>query len=216
MKNIFRVLFLMLFLGLFPLACENDYDPGYDCGFGVAKPFEIIGLEPVVFQIVKRKIITDSFRIYPNGLADSLVYYDNYEIGLALKVSGTKVVSARSLSLSLFSTEAYACSPARLPYFNKFINISIRATDTATYPSTRFIKKGEDITDSFDFFIGESDITWLSDTIYRLGEKTIDRTEYPFLFVPRYHSKQRIKLPLEIEVVTEDSVYTVGYTLRLD
>ncbi len=215
MKNYFKAFFLMLFLGLIPLGCEDDKDSHYIQGGFVDQKISSLGA--VTFE-VDTDLDQSYWDVKRIGLADSLLFYDNDKIGLALEVLGTEVASDFNYS-GMFSISLYALSPPAV-YRNQFSSISIRTTDTVTYPNYKFLLKGEDITDAFDFFHQESNSVfgyWKKESITNLDDLVVFYTsDYPFLFVPKYDPKRKVVLPIEVEVVTAEKTFVIEHILRID
>ncbi len=215
MKTSFKVLFLMLFLGLFPFSCEIEKEQEYhDPCFGTSSPrWFIRDMESITLQISKHG---DKFADLV-GVADTSKFYDNDAVGLGLLVTDFEKVAFQKLRLSFFNTNALACTPLYI-YTNRVKQIVITASDSLTYTNYGFIKKDQDITDFFDVFLQTSPNGW---QIYGHPNEDIGLPmkagfDYPVLFISKYDSEQEVTLPLQVHLILEDTTFRFNHTLRLD
>lgn len=143
MKILYRILFLVVFLGLVPLACEKEKceDP---CGCGDGPKISQFEIKDMGLRPIETDDHTD---------IDTAQYYHVSKIAIAVSITDQRNIALQSpKSTFSFTSSAYACSPIG-PRSNQFIeNVIITAANTVTYKAqTVLIKKGDTITDLFIF-----------------------------------------------------------------
>lgn len=139
MKNLYRLIFLLLFLGLIPFSCEKCDSSSCECeDFSDVKDFEILDMEAAILY-------------HGEGNFDPLKYYPQDSLVIFISTSDRRSVALNDQNSSFpFSSSLWACSPVEPRPVNPIVSLSLISQSELAYSSASdSISVGEEITDRF-------------------------------------------------------------------